>query len=103
MGHDFHFNTLMEREELDVGSINDVPIAVAAFFRAPSEVLLHSGFVWSGAKLCRDAATNVVVLLLSRQGQSKSLRLPASMPRRPEFLDLVNLVQTNIGCVMKVF
>ncbi|OLP96512.1 hypothetical protein AK812_SmicGene21230 [Symbiodinium microadriaticum] len=29
MGHDFHFNTLMEREELAGGSINDVPIAVA--------------------------------------------------------------------------
>ena len=50
MGHDFHFNTLMEREELAGGSINDVPIAVGAFFRAPLQVLLHSGFVWPDAQ-----------------------------------------------------
>ena len=44
----------MEREELAGGSINDVPIAVGAFFRAPLQVLLHSGFVWPHAQSILD-------------------------------------------------
>ncbi|CAE7208128.1 unnamed protein product [Symbiodinium pilosum] len=73
MGHDFHFNTLMEREELDVGSINDVPIAVAAFFRAPSEVLLHSGFVWSVQKP-EASGINASEVALQRQELCDLLR-----------------------------
>eukprot|EP00933_Yihiella_yeosuensis_P061485 TRINITY_DN64300_c0_g1_i2.p1 TRINITY_DN64300_c0_g1~~TRINITY_DN64300_c0_g1_i2.p1 ORF type:complete len:370 (-),score=68.63 TRINITY_DN64300_c0_g1_i2:75-1184(-) len=52
MGHDFHLNTLMERDD-DVGgggNSNDVPLTVLAFFRWPLEIRLHSGFVWSVRK-----------------------------------------------------
>ncbi|CAE8637807.1 unnamed protein product [Polarella glacialis] len=50
MGHDFHLNALMEREDQPGGDTNDVPMAVIAFFRFPLEVVLHSGFVWSVRK-----------------------------------------------------
>eukprot|EP00434_Breviolum_minutum_P032928 symbB.v1.2.029129.t1/scaffold3156.1/size62204/3 len=50
MGHDFHFNSLMERASLEGDDINDVPLAVGAFFRYPTVVSLHSGFVWSTRK-----------------------------------------------------
>eukprot|EP00439_Symbiodinium_sp_Y106_P040419 s4903_g4.t4 len=73
MGHDFHFNTLMEREELAGGSINDVPIAVGAFFRAPLQVLLHSGFVWSVQKPT-NFATNGSEVALQRQELCDLLR-----------------------------
>ncbi|CAK0814850.1 unnamed protein product, partial [Prorocentrum cordatum] len=46
----FHLNALMEREGDPVGDSNDVPLAVLAFFRAPLEVTLHTGFVWSVEK-----------------------------------------------------
>ena len=35
-----------ERASLEGGDINDVPLAVGAFFRYPTVVSLHSGFVW---------------------------------------------------------
>lgn len=47
LGHDFHLNGLWERPEDDT---NHVPISVVAFFRAPLEVVLHSGFVWEVRK-----------------------------------------------------
>lgn len=50
MGHDFHLNSLMEREGDPLGNDNDVPLVVFAFFRAPLEVVLHSNFVWSVKK-----------------------------------------------------
>merc|ERR1711862_107272 len=50
MGHDFHFNTLMERENAPGGDSNDVPVALAIFFREPNVVSLHPGFVWSVTK-----------------------------------------------------
>lgn len=34
-----------ERSSLE-NDMNDVPLAVAAFFRSPTVVWLHSGFVW---------------------------------------------------------
>merc|ERR1712032_976974 len=49
-GHDFHLNSLMEREGTPGGASNDVPLAVVAFFRAPQEVFLHWNFVWSVEK-----------------------------------------------------
>ena len=96
MGHDFHFNSLMEREDLDIGSINDVPIAVAAFFRAPSEVLLHSGFVWSLPQLppvlqrmdvsCASSTGEYAAphICLNFEGQSKNQRIGTSTLRRPQ-------------------
>lgn len=52
MGHDFHLDTLMEREEDSGGggNSNDVPVTVFSFFRAPLEITIHSGFVWSVLK-----------------------------------------------------
>ncbi|CAE7235670.1 unnamed protein product [Symbiodinium natans] len=87
MGHDFHFNTLMEREELDEGSINDVPIAVAAFFRAPSEVLLHSGFVWSVQK-SKNVGSNTSEVSLQRQELCELLRRRLKPHFRFEICDL---------------
>ena len=37
---------LQERASLEGDDINDVPLAVGAFFRYPTVVSLHSGFVW---------------------------------------------------------
>eukprot|EP00913_Durusdinium_trenchii_P035830 g33528.t1 len=66
MGHDFHFNSLMERASLDGGDINDVPLAVGAFFRWPTTVSLHSGFVWSVQKPL-DSQPNATEAQLQRQ------------------------------------
>jgi len=63
LGHDFHLNSLMEREGTPGGDSNDVPLSVFAFFRAPHQVVLHSGFVWSVEKL--------------PNGQGDSIGLPA--------------------------
>eukprot|EP00747_Dinoflagellata_sp_TGD_P091697 gnl/TRDRNA2_/TRDRNA2_165153_c0_seq1.p1 gnl/TRDRNA2_/TRDRNA2_165153_c0~~gnl/TRDRNA2_/TRDRNA2_165153_c0_seq1.p1 ORF type:complete len:190 (-),score=44.02 gnl/TRDRNA2_/TRDRNA2_165153_c0_seq1:22-591(-) len=54
IGHDFHFNSLMEQEDGPGGNTNDVPIAVCSFFRAPVEVTLHSGYAWSVEKPDED-------------------------------------------------
>jgi len=59
LGHDFHLNTLMEREGAPGGDSNDVPLSVFAFFRAPHEVVLHSGFVWSVEKPLGDAGGSI--------------------------------------------
>jgi len=52
IGHDFHLNDLMECEGSAGGTSNDVPLAVAAFFRAqtPIQVTIHTGFAWSVLK-----------------------------------------------------
>eukprot|EP00928_Gymnodinium_smaydae_P084061 TRINITY_DN672_c2_g1_i1.p1 TRINITY_DN672_c2_g1~~TRINITY_DN672_c2_g1_i1.p1 ORF type:complete len:553 (-),score=101.76 TRINITY_DN672_c2_g1_i1:13-1671(-) len=61
LGHDFHLNSLMERSGDPGGDLNDVPMAVQAFFRAPHQVTLHSGFVWSVEKL-HDGDDGVISL-----------------------------------------
>merc|ERR1711972_288055 len=50
LGHDFHLSHLMEREGAEGGDSNDVPLVVMAFFRAPLQIQLHTGFVWSVEK-----------------------------------------------------
>eukprot|EP00746_Dinoflagellata_sp_MGD_P047190 gnl/MRDRNA2_/MRDRNA2_21638_c0_seq1.p1 gnl/MRDRNA2_/MRDRNA2_21638_c0~~gnl/MRDRNA2_/MRDRNA2_21638_c0_seq1.p1 ORF type:complete len:351 (+),score=51.50 gnl/MRDRNA2_/MRDRNA2_21638_c0_seq1:98-1054(+) len=65
LGHDFHLNSLMEREDQPGGDSNDVPMAVLSFFRAPLEITLHTGFVWSVEKpLRQDAGSNLDFKLL---------------------------------------
>lgn len=59
LGHDFHLNALMEREGDVTGDSNDVPLAVLAFFRAPLQVELHTGFVWSVEKPLDDAGGSI--------------------------------------------
>ncbi|CAK8992565.1 Uncharacterized protein SCF082_LOCUS3153 [Durusdinium trenchii] len=78
MGHDFHFNSLMERASLDGGDINDVPLAVGAFFRWPTTVSLHSGFVWSVQKPL-DSQPNATEAQLQRQDLCDLLRRTAGL------------------------
>jgi len=59
LGHDFHLNPLMEREDAPGGDSNDVPLSVFAFFRAPHQVVLHSGFVWSVEKLPSERGDSI--------------------------------------------
>jgi len=64
LGHDFHLNPLMEREGDAGGDSNDVPMAVLAFFRAPLQVVLHTGFVWSVEKALDDAGGTISLPVL---------------------------------------
>ena len=41
-----HPRSAQERAALGTGDVNDVPLAVGTFFRWPTVVSLHSGFVW---------------------------------------------------------